>query len=275
VAEGGNLRRTQRRNKKPRATNPGQKETLLNRQGEDRPNDRPDASPQRPWDAVTRRKLAFREFVGEKPANWTHHDDLTWCELKAGEFASKRLPPSAQERSIRGRFIAQFNAASTNEERKQILLSFIDQHFEVTRGWEWFDETCKTLEIAKRLLEEPAQRMALAAAAAKAAPAPASAAHTAKKEPTHGAPKPVDVISEREMRVFKVSQRVAGGRQYCHELDNAGIAPPRKGVWEDGPRKYLAAYGLGQPWRHRIEDEKYKIRRKATAAKLAGALAGE
>jgi hypothetical protein len=58
-------------------------------------------------------------------------------------------------------------------------------------------------------------------------------------------------------------------------LDNAGIAPSRSGVWKDGPRKYLPAYDLEQPWRHRIEDEKSKIRRKAEAAKLADALASE
>ena len=82
-------------------------------------------------------------------------------------------------------------------------------------------------------------------------------------------------LTDREGKIWEVIQRVAGGRQYCRELDNAKIAPPRKGVWNDGPRKYLAAYDMGKPWRHRIEDEKSKIRRKAKAAKLIATLASE
>jgi len=82
-------------------------------------------------------------------------------------------------------------------------------------------------------------------------------------------------LSIREEKIWEVIQRGAGGRQYCRELDNAQIAPVRKGVWREGPRKYVAAYDMGQPWRHRIEDEKSKIRRKARAAKLSGTLASE
>jgi hypothetical protein len=74
---------------------------------------------------------------------------------------------------------------------------------------------------------------------------------------------PTVQLSDRERNLWKVIQRGTAGRRYCRELDNAQIAPPRKGVWRDGPRKYLAAYGMGKPWRHRIEDEKSKVRRKA------------
>jgi hypothetical protein len=80
-------------------------------------------------------------------------------------------------------------------------------------------------------------------------------------------------LTEREKKIWEVIKRGTKGRTYCRELDHATIAPPRAGVWKDGPRKYLATYDLGSPWRHRIEDEKAKIRRKA--AKLAGALASE
>jgi len=82
-------------------------------------------------------------------------------------------------------------------------------------------------------------------------------------------------LTDREKKIWEVGQRVAGGRQYCRELDNARIAPPRKGVWKEGPRTYLAAYNMGHPWRHRIEDEKSKIRRKVKAAKLASEHASE
>jgi len=91
-------------------------------------------------------------------------------------------------------------------------------------------------------------------------------------------PKPSDVegvikLTDREKNIWLVIQRGARGRQYARELDNAEIAPPKVGVWKDGPRKYLAAYNLGGRWPHRIEDEKSKITRKAK--KLASALAGE
>lgn len=76
----------------------------------------------------------------------------------------------------------------------------------------------------------------------------------------------------REIRIWEIIQRGSSGRIYCRELDHAGITPVRRGVWADGPRKYVAAYDLGAPWRHRIEDEKYKITQKA---KLANQLAGE
>jgi len=77
-------------------------------------------------------------------------------------------------------------------------------------------------------------------------------------------------LKDRENRILEVIRRELKGRIYCRELDNAVIAPPRNGVWKEGPRKYMAAYDQGSPWRHRIEDEKSKIKRKA---KLAGVLA--
>ena len=80
-------------------------------------------------------------------------------------------------------------------------------------------------------------------------------------------------LTEREGKIWAVIQQGNKGRAYSRELDNANIAPRRDGVWKDAPRKYAAAYDLGGPWPHRIEDEKAKIRRKAE--KLAGALASE
>jgi hypothetical protein len=80
-------------------------------------------------------------------------------------------------------------------------------------------------------------------------------------------------LSDREQKILVVIQLGAKGRQYCRELDNAGIQPRRRGVWRDCPRKYQAAHDQGNPWTHRIEDEKSKI--KAKAKKLAGVLASE
>ena len=75
-------------------------------------------------------------------------------------------------------------------------------------------------------------------------------------------------LTDRERRIWQVIQRGAKGLQYCRELDSAGIAPLRKGIWKDCPRKYESAYRQGEPWRHRIQDEKSKVRRKAELAKL-------
>jgi hypothetical protein len=79
-------------------------------------------------------------------------------------------------------------------------------------------------------------------------------------------------LTGREKKIWDVIQRRAKGRQYCRELTNEQINPPREGVWHDGPRSYLAAFDLGQPWRKRIQDEKSKIAKKAA---LASELAGE
>jgi hypothetical protein len=88
------------------------------------------------------------------------------------------------------------------------------------------------------------------------------------KELPGTAPEPAQLM-DRERRIWDVIQRGASGPQYCRELDNAGIAPPRKGIWREGPRRYEAAYKSGEPWRHWIQNEKYKIRRKAELAGLA------
>jgi hypothetical protein len=76
-------------------------------------------------------------------------------------------------------------------------------------------------------------------------------------------------LTKRELRVWDVIQRGVKGREYCRELGNAGIAPLRSGAWEGCPRKYESAYLEGNPWRHMIQSEKAKIRRKAELAGLA------
>lgn len=80
-------------------------------------------------------------------------------------------------------------------------------------------------------------------------------------------------LTQREEKIWGVIQLGSSGSQYCRELENAGIRPPRTGIWKGCPAgTYPAAYRLGEPWRHRIQDEKSKIKRKA---KLAETLAGE
>ena len=78
-----------------------------------------------------------------------------------------------------------------------------------------------------------------------------------EKERTQKSEKPTQ-LTKREKTIWAVIQRGATGPQYCRELDNAGIAPRRNGAWKDCPsRKYESAYLQGEPWRHRIQDEKF------------------
>ena len=90
-------------------------------------------------------------------------------------------------------------------------------------------------------------------------PAPAVDAHREGKQQ-----KP---LTRRELKMWAIIQRGTKGLQYCRELDKAGVAPLRRGAWKDCPRKYESAYLQGKLWCHRIEDEKFKVKRKA---KLAG-----
>jgi hypothetical protein len=76
-------------------------------------------------------------------------------------------------------------------------------------------------------------------------------------------------LTPRELKVWGVIKRGVKGLEYCRELANARIAPLQSGTWKGCPRKYESAYMEGKPWRHRIQDEKSKIRRKAKLAGLA------
>jgi hypothetical protein len=73
-------------------------------------------------------------------------------------------------------------------------------------------------------------------------------------------------LNPREKNIWAVIQRGAKGLLYCRELKRAKITPLRKGIWEDCPRDYVEAYLLDERWSKRIQDEKYKITRKAKLA---------
>jgi hypothetical protein len=74
-------------------------------------------------------------------------------------------------------------------------------------------------------------------------------------------------LSGRDKRILELIQRGARGLQYCRELKGANLRPPRPWIEDGCPSEYPAAYLEGQPWRHRIQDEKCKVLRKV---KLAG-----
>jgi hypothetical protein len=82
-------------------------------------------------------------------------------------------------------------------------------------------------------------------------------------------------LTEREGNIWTIIKRGSKGMAYCRELNNAGIRIRRSGSWKGAPATYHAAYQAGQPWQHRIQDEKSKISRKAKLAKLATQLASE
>jgi len=94
--------------------------------------------------------------------------------------------------------------------------------------------------------------------------------NAAKKSglPLAGQPTP-QPLTNREQKLWEVIQGGTTGLQYCREVDHAGIAPPRKGIWKEGPRNYEGAYKSSDQLRHWIQNEKSKIRRKA---ELTGAL---
>ena len=83
------------------------------------------------------------------------------------------------------------------------------------------------------------------------------------------------VLTEREKNIWEVIRRGSKGLAYCRELENAGVKPRRTGSWKGCPGTYPAAYQLGEPWRHRIQDEKSRTRRKAKLPKTRKSLASE
>jgi len=94
------------------------------------------------WDAETRRKLAARQYsaMGERPADWTEHDDRAWLELKALETASGKTSPSEQQKADREQCISRFNGAASNEDRRKILRDFSEQYVDSAIVWPWFQE---------------------------------------------------------------------------------------------------------------------------------------
>jgi len=75
-------------------------------------------------------------------------------------------------------------------------------------------------------------------------------------------------LSDHEKKVWGVIQRKIKKEAYCRELHNAGATPSKKWISEGCPGTYPGAYMLPH-WRKRIQDEKYRIRRKAERPGLA------
>jgi len=82
-------------------------------------------------------------------------------------------------------------------------------------------------------------------------------------------------LTEREKKIWTVIARGVKGLQYCRELDSEGVRPPRTGVWRGAAGKYSAAFKMGAPWPHRIQDEKSKIRKKVTTTGFSSLPASE
>lgn len=96
------------------------------------------------------------------------------------------------------------------------------------------------------------------------------AAQSVDRKPTK---KQYKALTDREQKIWEVIQRGVKatpplrGTAYCREVDAAKVSPPRKGIWQDGPRTYVAAYKSGDTRLvHWIQNEKSKVRRKAELA---------
>ncbi len=88
-------------------------------------------------------------------------------------------------------------------------------------------------------------------------------------------PTRIPVLTEREKRLWEIIQRGSQGLAYCREVQRAGVKPRRIRSWKGCPGTYPAAYQMGEPWRHRIQDEKSKIRGKAELPQTRKSLVGE
>ena len=123
-----------------------------------------------------------------------------------------------------------------------------------------------TLAEARSLLKEAGQSDEVLAGLPNELPDLTPAQNSAKATPSvesEVANKQQKPLTEREQKIWEVIQRGQTGRQYCREVDNAGVRPRRTGPWKDGPGTYLGAYDEGGRWRQMVQDEKSKIRQKA------------
>jgi hypothetical protein len=252
--------------KKLRVRDPGRKEKRLDRE--------------------TRLKIWARTLSesGEKPASWTERDERAWLNLKAMEAAAGKPTPSKQQQSERKQCMTLFKGAPGGEGKRRILHDYADQHTEDATGWPWFqamqdglarmglplfDRQPPNVETASQ--PEAAARLGLSETPASSL----SQQDAVKKQLGGRVPSSKVELTECEENIWTVIQRGSKGRQYCRELDGASIKIRRVGVWKSAPPTYTAAYDAGKLWRHRIEDEKYKIKKKAKLARLAPRLASE
>jgi len=95
------------------------------------------------------------------------------------------------------------------------------------------------------------------------------AAQPPREQPTGLQAQKKHSLSDHERKVCGVIQSGTKGPTYCRELHNAGATPPKEWISKDCPGTYPGAYNHGLPWTKRIQDEKYRIRRKAESAGLA------
>jgi hypothetical protein len=73
-------------------------------------------------------------------------------------------------------------------------------------------------------------------------------------------------VEKRELTIFDIIQMHVKGAKYCSALDGRGIMIPEKWRNEGCPTTYAEAYEVdtGPNWRKRIQDEKYRIKRRYT-----------
>jgi hypothetical protein len=70
-------------------------------------------------------------------------------------------------------------------------------------------------------------------------------------------------LEKKKMRIiFGALETGKKGTQYCVLLDQARLPIPDDWLIGGGPKNYLEAYRIGQPFRKRIQDEKHKYGKK-------------
>ncbi len=148
------------------------------------------------------------------------------------------------------------NWHALRERQEQDFAAGLDQRFVEEKQQRWLENLNAELENRRHAKE----KMHLLETIAEQAKVSSHAATT------KGGPSKQVQLTDREKRIWEVIQRGPEGLTYCRELDNAHVAPLRNGIWKHCPQRYTAAYKLGSPWTHRIQDEKSKIRRKAELA---------
>ncbi|HET6143878.1 MAG TPA: hypothetical protein VFE02_10235 [Candidatus Acidoferrales bacterium] len=86
---------------------------------------------------------------------------------------------------------------------------------------------------------------------------------SADNEPVEEAAIP---LTEREGKLWSVIKQGVDGLAYCREVDRTGVRPRKKWLAASCPGTYTGAYLLGLPWQKRIQDEKYRVQKKAELA---------
>jgi hypothetical protein len=78
----------------------------------------------------------------------------------------------------------------------------------------------------------------------------------------HAQKKLTKAETQRRAAIFGAIQARDKALKYCKTLDDRKLPIPADWIQDGCPKTYAAAYGAGQPWRKRIQDEKSRYQKK-------------